>query len=156
MAEKRSRTAAAGKRERLQDLGKSGTATVRQAASVLEEELAAGVAGVRKVEQRFTKERRVDQAEFSVVLDRFRANAHEFIDVAAGRVEDLRSDEVQELSHRLTQDAHDLFDSMINLVGLAPDVVNRLTTAADLVKGGQKAGSGRAAARSRRPARPGG
>ena len=77
-------------------------------------------------QHRVTKERRVDQKEFDEVLDRFRVNAHELIVVAAGRMADLRSPDVQDLSQRLTTDAHDLFDTMLNLVGMAPDIVNRL------------------------------
>ena len=104
---------------------------VRQAATVLESELSSGLAGVRKIQQRFTKERRVDQKEFDEVLERFRGNAHELIDVAAGRMADLRAPDVQDLSQRLTADAHDLFDTVLNLVGMAPDIVNRLAGRAE-------------------------
>jgi hypothetical protein len=116
---------------RLEGAADNASTAVRQAATVLEKELSAGLAGVQKIERRFTKERRVDQKEFDEVLERFRTNAHEFIDVAAGRMTDLRSPDVQDLSQRLTTDAHDLFDTVLNLVGMAPDIVNRLAGRAE-------------------------
>jgi hypothetical protein len=119
------------KSQRLEGAAQDASTAVTQAATVLEDELSSGLAGVRKIERRFTKERRVDQKEFDEVLERFRTNAHELIDVAAGRMADLRSDEVEDLSRRLTTDAHDLFDTVLNLVGMAPDIVNRLAARAE-------------------------
>jgi hypothetical protein len=119
------------KPQRLEGAAQDASAAVTQAATVLESELSSSLAGLRKIQQRFTKERRVDQKEFDAVLERFRANAHELIDVTAGRMADLRSDDVQDLSQRLTADAHDLFDTMLNLVGMAPDIVNRLAGRAE-------------------------
>ncbi len=110
----------------LEGAAASASAAVRQAASVLERELAAGLAGVRKVETRFAEERRVDPAEFDQVLERFRSNAHELIDVASARVSELGSDDVLDLSKRLTRDAHDLFDGVLDLFRLAPDMINRV------------------------------
>jgi hypothetical protein len=119
------------KSPRLEAAADDASTAVRQAATVLESELSSGLAGVRKIQQRFTKERRVDQKEFDEVLERFRGNAHELIDVAAGRMADLRAPDVQDLSQRLTADAHDLFDTVLNLVGMAPDIVNRLAGRAE-------------------------
>jgi hypothetical protein len=111
----------------------SASAAVRQAASVLERELAAGLAGLRKVEVRFTEERRVDPAEFDQVVERFRSNAHELIDVASARISELGSDDVVDLSKRLTRDAHDLFDVALDLVRMAPDAINRLAAKGEQV-----------------------
>jgi hypothetical protein len=110
----------------LEGAAASASAAVREAASVLERELAAGLAGVRRVETRFTQERRVDPGEFDEVLERFRSNAHELIDVASARVTELGSDDVADLSKRLTRDAHDLFDVALDMFKLAPDAINRL------------------------------
>lgn len=118
-------------RARLDETAAAASTVVRQAATVLESELSAGLAGARKVETRLTKERRLDQGEVDAVLRRLRDNAHEAIDAIAGRVADLRSDDVQDLSQRLTRDAHDVFDMMINLLGTAPDIFNRLAARAE-------------------------
>jgi hypothetical protein len=117
----------------LEGAAASASAAVRQAASVLERELAAGLAGVRKVETRFTKERRVDPGEFDAVLERFRSNAHELIDVTSARVVELGSDDVADLSKRLTRDAHDLFDVALDMFKLAPDAINRLVAKGEQV-----------------------
>jgi len=118
-------------RPKLDEAARDGSRAVRQAASVLETELATGLAGVRKVETRFTKERRVEQKDFDEILEQARQTTHQLIDVASGRVADLRSEEIQDLSSRLTSDAHDLFDTMINIVSMAPDVINRLAARAE-------------------------
>jgi hypothetical protein len=107
------------------------SAVVLEAASVLETELASSLAGVRKLEARFSDEHRVDQKEFDELRERLRTSAHEFIDAAAGRMADLRTSEAQDLTKRLASDGHALFDTMINLLGLAPDIVNRLAAQAE-------------------------
>jgi hypothetical protein len=117
----------------LEGAAASASAAVREAASVLERELAAGLAGVRRVETRFTQERRVDPGEFDEVLERFRSNAHELIDVASARVTELGSDDVADLSKRLTRDAHDLFDVALDMFKLAPDAINRLVAKGEQV-----------------------
>jgi hypothetical protein len=120
-----------GKRPGLGESAANASTAVRQAVSVLENELSSGLADVRKIERRFTKEHRIDQKEFDAVLKRFQTNAHELIDVAAARVADLSSPDVQDLSQRLTHDAHQLFDVVIGMVGMAPEIMNRLTAKAE-------------------------
>lgn len=141
MPERGSRRRRNAKGGRLGTAGRTASTAVREAASVLEQELAATLPGVRRLQERFTKEGRVDQKEFTDVLERARATSHEFINLAADRMTDLRSADVQELSQRLTSDAHDLFDSMINLVALAPDIMNRLAGRATSVLGTEGPGA---------------
>ena len=131
MAKNRSGSKRQPNRPQLDDAAQNASRAVRQAASVLETELATGLAGVRKVETRFTKERRVEQKDFDEILEQARKTTHQLIDVASGRVADLRSEEFQDLSSRLTSDARNLFDTMINMVGIAPDVINRLAARAE-------------------------
>jgi hypothetical protein len=129
-AASRSKTAAS-KSSRPATVAADASAVVLEAASVLETELASSLAGVRKLEARFSDEHRVDQKEFDELRERLRTSAHEFIDAAAGRMADLRSSEAQDLTQRLASDGHALFDTMINLLGLAPDIVNRLAVQAE-------------------------
>jgi hypothetical protein len=131
VAPKQSRRLSSRSREGLVESGAEVSAAVRKAATVLESELSSSLAGVRRLESRFTKDRRVDEKAFDEVVQRLRRNAHEFIDMASSRLADLRSEDVQDLSRRLTADAHDLFDTMINMVGMAPDVINRLAARTD-------------------------
>ncbi len=99
---------------------------VRQAASVLEKELAAGVSGFQRLGAQIAKERHVDQEAFDEVLGRLRANAKEFVGVAANRVGDLRSEDVQELATQFSTHAQDLLDTVISMVSIAPDMLNRV------------------------------
>ncbi len=116
---------------------------MKQAAAVLEGELASGLVGVRRMQERFTSEQRIDQGEFDLVLERFRSNAHDLIALAGGRVADLRSDEVQDLSERLTTDAHEVLDTFLGLAALAPDILNRLAAEGDSMIPTSAAGTGR-------------
>jgi hypothetical protein len=99
---------------------------VRQAAAVLEKELAAGVSGFQRLGAGIARERRVDQEAFDEVLGRLRANAKEFVGVAANRVGDLRSEDVQELADQFSTHAQDLLDTVISMVSIAPDMLNRV------------------------------
>lgn len=113
----------------LEDAASGASEAVRQAAAVLEQELAAGVSGVQRLGAHLTRERRVDQEAFDEVLARLRANAHEFVGVAANRVGDLRADDVQELAAQFSTHAQDLLDTVISMVSVAPDLLNRVMTA---------------------------
>jgi hypothetical protein len=79
--------------DRFRRFGEDAAKVVQQAAAVLEEELAAGLAGTRKLQRRLIEERRVDQAEFEEVMQRFGTDVHDLVDVLRDRIADLRSDE---------------------------------------------------------------
>lgn len=105
----------------------AGTADViLQAASVLQNELAAGLAAARRAEKRFREERRLDPADFEETLSRFRTSGHELVDTARSRFDGLKSQETDELVQRFLEDAHAALDTVMNLVDLAPELANRL------------------------------
>ena len=110
----------------IKDVGAGASKVVQKAASILEEELAAGIAGADQVEQRFREERQVNQDEFEDVMKRFREDAHLVVNMVSDRLDDLRSDETQKLIRRFVNDAHDGLDVVMNLVNMAPDLINRL------------------------------
>jgi CHASE3 domain sensor protein len=99
---------------------------VRRATDVLEGELAAGIAAARKAGERFHSERRLDAADLQDALARFRADGHELVDAVREMTQELRSAETDALTQRLLTDAHDTLDTVVDLVTLAPDLVNRL------------------------------
>jgi hypothetical protein len=134
----------------LEDAASGASEAVRQAAAVLEKELASGVNGVQRLGAHLTEEHRVDQEAFDEVLARLRANTHEFVGVAANRVGDLRADDVQDLAAQFSTHAQDLLDAVINMVSVAPDMLNRVIAA------GQQGDPPRAAAASRPAAKAGG
>jgi hypothetical protein len=120
-----------GGRERrsLDDVGKSGAQVIREAAEVLEEELAAGLIAARKVSRRLAKEQRVDKEEFDDAVGRFRSLGQDLIEMTRGRLDDLKSEETQALLNRLVTDAQGALDTFVDLLELGPEVVNRVEAA---------------------------
>ena len=60
-------------------MSKSTSQIVKDAAALLDEELAAGIVAPDQVQRRLRKEGRIDPADFSNALKRFQADAHEII-----------------------------------------------------------------------------
>jgi len=111
---------------RIREAG-SGTAdAVQHAASVFEEELAAGLAGAEQLQRRFSADQRIDPEELQALTQRFRSDGHDVIEALAEQIGDAGSQETRALARRFTADAHSLVDTFANLVNLAPDIVNRL------------------------------
>jgi methyl-accepting chemotaxis protein len=111
---------------RLTGLGRETAETVRRASDVLEGELAASIVAAKKAGERFRRERKLDAADLQEALGRFRADGHELVDAVREMTEELRSAETDALTQRLLRDAHDTLDTVVDLVTLAPDLVNRL------------------------------
>lgn len=61
--------------------GHAATRVVREAASVLEEELAAGLQAARRMEERFIDVQAIRSRSPDHVMQRFRADAHEVVDI---------------------------------------------------------------------------
>lgn len=116
---------------KLAGLGTGTAESVRRATEVLEGELAAGIASARKAQERFRRERKVDARDLEEVLARFRSDGHDLVDVARELTAELRSDATNTLAQKLIADAHGALDTLLDLVTLAPDLVNRLLALAD-------------------------
>src|SRR6476620_10832594 len=102
---KKNRRLETPKRGSLEDIGKTTSQVVQEAAAVLEEDLATGLIAARKVSQRLAKEQRLEADDFADALSRFRSTGHELIEIAQGRLEELRSDANQDLLKRLLTDS---------------------------------------------------
>src|SRR5262245_61707688 len=107
-------------------LGAAATDVVMQAAGVLEEELAAGIDAAKKAEERFCRERKFHAQDFTAILERFRADGHDLVEMARSRLEALKSAETDELAQRLASDAHDMVDLAAQAAVLLPEMLNRL------------------------------
>jgi hypothetical protein len=99
---------------------------VRQAADVLEQELSSGLEQTRRLQRRFTEQGRLEPGDLSEVVARVRSNAHGLIDTAAARLNEMAADDVQDLLGRFSQDAHDVFDALMDLVDSSPVLINRV------------------------------
>lgn len=123
--------------DRFHAIGEQASATVRQAADVFEQELSSGLEEARRLQRRFTERGRLEPGDLSEVVARVRSNAHGLIDTAAARFNDMAADDVQDLVGRFTNDAHEVFDALMDLVDSSPPLINRLLDGAgSLVQAG--------------------
>jgi hypothetical protein len=120
--------------DRLRSAGEQASSAVIQAASVLESELAGGIEEARRLQSKFTEQRRLEPGDLDELAGRVRRSAHDLIDVLTERVHDLGAQDVQDLAGRLGKDAHSVLDGVMDLVGVVPDVVNRLMERADAMQ----------------------
>src|SRR5215469_3675572 len=104
------------KSSRFEDVSKSSAQIVKDAAALLDEELAAGITAAKQVQQRFRKEGRIDPADFGDALQRFQADAHEVIALLNDRLDEMRSQENFELVQERVERSHDLVDVAVELV----------------------------------------
>ncbi|MFF5173208.1 hypothetical protein ACFY3U_11275 [Micromonospora sp. NPDC000089] len=110
--------------ERFDQAGDDVSAAVTRAASVLEEELSAGIASARRVSERLTADRRVDPTAFDEVVGRIRKDSHSLIDMVVAQLP--VADERGEVARRYAADAHDVLDSLLDLARLTPELANGL------------------------------
>ena len=111
---------------RLEEVSKSTAQIVKDAAALLDEELAAGITAAKQVQQRFRKEGRIDPADFGDALQRFQADAHEVIALLNDRLNEMRSDENYQVVKKLVDRSHDLVDVAVELVNGSAEIANQL------------------------------
>jgi hypothetical protein len=113
-------------RSRIPRIGKATSQIVFDAASLLDEEVAAGIVAAKKMQQRFQKERRVDPDDFKEVLQRFQGDAHQVVSLLKQQFEELNSQENSETVARLLGNAHNLIDLVVGMVDIGAEVANQL------------------------------
>ena len=111
--------------ERFDKVAEETSETVTHAASVLEEELAAGIASARRLEEKLSADRRVDPEAFDELVTRVRTDGHALIDTVVAQLK-MSDDRRGEVIRRYTSDAHEVLDGVLNLARLVPDVANGL------------------------------
>lgn len=112
--------------KRLNRISGSTSQIVKQAAALLDEEVAAGVVAARKMQQRFRKERRVDPADFKEALQKFQGDAHEVVHLLNGQVDEMRSGENSALVKRLLSHSHDILDLAVEFVNTGSELASQL------------------------------
>jgi hypothetical protein len=111
---------------RIPRIGKASSQIVFDAASLLDEEVAAGIVAAKKMQKRFQKERRVDPDDFKEVLQRFQGDAHQVVGLLKQQFTELSSHENSETVVRLLGNAHDLIDLVVGMVDIGAEVANQL------------------------------
>jgi hypothetical protein len=105
--------------ERLQ-VSRGVAEVVKQAASILQRELADSSTRATTMQEKYASTKRVDPDEFKALSDRVRKDVHDLIAMAGEMFAELRTDEVQSLVSRMATDAHDVVDTTMNLVENTP------------------------------------
>jgi hypothetical protein len=111
---------------------------IREAALLLDEELAAGIVAAKKMHRRFQEERRIDPADFKDALQRLQSDAHEVVTILNQQVTQMSSKENTEVVTRLISNSHGLIDLLVGFVDTGVDVANQLIEA-NLPKQGRRA-----------------
>ena len=111
---------------RFENVSKSTAQIVKDAAALLDEELAAGIVAANQVQKRFREERRIDPRDFSGALQRFQADAHEVISLLNERLSEMRSQENFELVKNLVDRSHDVVDLAVELVNSSAEIATQL------------------------------
>lgn len=111
---------------RLKQISKSSSQIVKDAAGLLDEELASGIVAAKQVQQRFQKERRINPGDFKDALTRFQGDAHDVVNLLNDQFAEMRSDENAELVKRFTGNAHSLLDMVVELVNTSAEIADQL------------------------------
>jgi hypothetical protein len=105
--------------ERLQ-VSRGMTDVVKQAAAILQAELADHSSRASTMQQKFANTRKVDPNEFKALSDRVRKDVHDLVAMAGDMFSELRTDDVQTMVARMATDAHDVVDTAMNLIENTP------------------------------------
>ncbi len=133
------RATAVGSARRIKRIGGASAQIVRDAAVLLDEEIAAGIVTAKNMQKRFQRERRIDPADFSKTLQRFQSDAHEVVNLLNEQIAELRTKENATLMTRLVNNTHGLLDLVVGLVNTGAEIANQLAQA-NLPKRNARAG----------------
>lgn len=111
---------------RLKQISKSSSQIVKDAAVLLDEELASGIVAAKQVQQRFQKERRINPGDFKDALTKFQGDAHDVVNLLNDQFAELRSDDNAQLVKRFTGNAHSLLDLVVELVNTSAEIADQL------------------------------
>src|SRR5271163_1730241 len=92
---------------RIRNASKSVTNIVKDAAEILDEEVASGIIAARQVQDRFKKENRIDPKDFESALQKFNADAHEVLNLLSQQIDELHHKDNVELTRRMMDKTHD-------------------------------------------------
>ncbi len=111
---------------RVKQISKSSSQIVKDAAALLDEEVAAGIVAAKQMQQRFQKERRIDANDFKQALQKFQGDAHEVVTRLNDQLGELGSEDNAELVKRLVNNTHDVVDLAVEMVNMGAEIANQL------------------------------
>ena len=110
--------------ERLQ-VSRGATDVIKQAASILQQELNDHSNRAATMQTKFASSKRVDPDEFKALSDRVRKDVHDLIAMAGEMFAEFKGDDVQSLVAKMAGDAHDALDTTMNLIENTPAAAGR-------------------------------
>lgn len=122
----KSKTSAEGSTARLGAVTESSSQIVKEAASLLEEEVASGIVAAKRVQERFDRERRVDPADFKESVTRLQAQAHDVVNQFSSQLSDPKLQENVDLLHRFVSNSHDLVDLAVEMLNTNAELADQL------------------------------
>ena len=93
--------------------------------------MSGGIEETRRLQRRFIETRRLEDRDLDEMADRLRRTGHQMTDMLSERATEMGAADVQDLAARFGKDAHEVLDGLIDLVGLAPRVANKLMEQVD-------------------------
>jgi len=120
--------------DRFQRISRGSSQIVKEAAVLLDDEIAAGIVAAKQMQQRFQRERRIDPGDLKAMLARFRNDAHEVVTAISDQFAELRSEENTEIANRFAANAHGLLDVVVELVNTTAEMADQLVQASVLRK----------------------
>lgn len=112
--------------ERIKQISKVSSQIVKDAAVLLDEEIAAGIVAAKQMQRRFQKERRIDPSDFREAILQFQEHAHEVVNQLNERVSDMGSQENQEIMRRVVSRGHDLLDLTVEVFNMGAELADQL------------------------------
>lgn len=119
---------------RLKSVSDSSSQIVKEAASLLDDELAAGILAAKQVQKRFQAERRVDPADFKEAVQQLQTHAHEVVTQFSNKISEASSRENVELLQKLVNNSHDLLDLTVELLNTGAELADQLAQSPTLQK----------------------
>ena len=111
---------------RIKNANKSVTNIVKDAAAILDEEVASGIIAARQVQERFKRENRIDPKDFESALQKFNADAHEVLNLLSQQIDELHHKDNVELTRRMMDKTHDVLDLSVEMVNIGAKMANEL------------------------------
>jgi hypothetical protein len=107
-------------------ISKGSSQIVKDAAVLLDDELASGIVAAKQMQQRFQRERRINPSDFKESLQRFQGDAHEVVNLLNDQFSELRSEENAEIIKRFTNNTHNLLDLVVEMINMGAEITDQL------------------------------
>ena len=129
-----SKPRAEASKARVKSVSDSSSEIVKEAALLLDDELAAGILAAKQVQKRFQAERRVDPADFREAVQQLQTHAHEVVNQFSNKISEASSRENVEILQRLVNNSHDLLDLTVELLNTGAELADQLAQSSTLQK----------------------